>query len=114
MALVATVLAFSSGAIVSDTAYFASSAERYLANTVGMYASVPANEVNTLNAALTERAGELERREREIDARAREGSFITDPRTIYALSAILLIQLVLILANYAFDFRRAKLLTQQV
>jgi hypothetical protein len=105
--IVATILTFVSGA-VTDTRYLAVSTEKYLANAVGMYASVPENEINVLNAQLTQKSAELDRREREIDARGKDTPFITDPRTIYALSLILLVQLALILTNYALDFKRAR------
>ncbi|MFM2374767.1 MAG: hypothetical protein RLZZ234_762 [Candidatus Parcubacteria bacterium] len=108
LVIVALLLAFTSGVLISDTQQFAASGERYLANAVGMYAAVSSNEINTLNAALTNRAHELDAREREIDARAQGAAFITDPRTVYALSLILLVQLVLIVTNYALDFRRAR------
>jgi hypothetical protein len=106
--IVATILTFVSGAVVTDTRYLAVSTEKYLANAVGMYASVPENEINVLNAQLTQKSAELDRREREIGARAKDTPFITDPLTIYALSLILLVQLALILTNYALDFRRAR------
>jgi hypothetical protein len=108
MVAVAFLLAFSSGALISDTKQFAASGERYIANTVGMYASVPANEFNTLNAELEKRREVLDAREREIDARRDGAAFITDPRTIYALSLVLGIQLILILTNYILDYKRAR------
>ena len=50
--LVAAVLAFQSGAIVPGTALLGSAAERYLANTVSMSASVVPNSENTLATEL--------------------------------------------------------------
>lgn len=103
----ACVLAFASGVVVPDTRVLTVSTERYLANVVGMTASVQPNEFNTLATELKDRSEELDRREREIDARARQ-SIIAEPLTIAVLSAILGVQLLLIVANYYFDYRRSR------
>ena len=103
----ACLLAFASGVIVPDTRVLTMSTERYLANVVGMNASVPPNEINTLSAELSKRADQLDQREREIDARAR-GNIFANPLVMYTLIAILTLQLVLIVTNYALDYRRSR------
>lgn len=107
MVVVAVLLAFASGVVVPDTRALTLSTERYLANVVGIGASVELNEVNMLNAELSKQALELDRREREIDARAR-GNIFANPTVTYTLIAILALQLVLIVMNYALDYRRAR------
>lgn len=103
----ACLLAFASGAIVPDTRVLTMSTERYLANVVGMNAAVEPNEINTMSADLNKRADQLDLREREIDARAR-GNIFTNPTVMYMLIAILSLQLMLIVANYILDYRRAR------
>jgi hypothetical protein len=105
--VVAVLFAFASGAVVPDTRVLTISTERYLANVVGVGASVPQNEFNTLATELAQRSDELEQREREIDARARTQVF-ANPITMYTLIAILVLQLILIVTNYALDYRRAR------
>ncbi len=106
--LVAAVLAFQSGAIVPGTALLGSAAERYLANTVSMSASVVPNSENTLATELKARETELDSRERSIDARAKDTASISGPYATYILSSILLGQLLLIIANYVFDYLRER------
>jgi hypothetical protein len=103
----ALLFAVSSGAVVPDSRVLVGPTERYLANVVGMSASVAPNELNTLASELSQRADELERREREIDARAR-GDLLANPITTYTLGAILVLQLLLIVANYVLDYRRSR------
>jgi hypothetical protein len=103
----ACVFAFASGAVVPDTRVLTLSTERYIANVVGMTASVEPTEINTLSGELAKRSDELDRREREIDARARSDAF-SNSSTLYVLTAILALQLVLIVTNYVLDFRRAR------
>lgn len=106
--VVAFVLAFESGAISKDTRALSLSTHSYLAQVVGMSAAVNPNELNVLTAEITALESELARREREIDARARDNALANSPYTIYILSAILVLQLALIVANYAFDFYRER------
>lgn len=101
------LLVFASGAIVTDTRVLTQSTERYLANVVGVGASVPANDVNTLSGELAKRSDELDRREREIDARVR-GDIFANPTVMYTLIAVLALQLLLIVTNYVLDYRRAR------
>ncbi len=103
----AFIFAFVSGAVVPDTRVLTLSTERYIANVVGMTASVEPTEINTLSGQLAKRSDELDRREREIDARARNDVF-ANATTVYVLTVILALQLVLIVTNYILDFRRAR------
>lgn len=111
--VVTAVLLFQSGIISQTTKNLTNNTGHYLANAVGMYASVAPNEVNTLTAEITRLEGVLEETESEL-AKAREIevnlSQQTNPTedTTYALSAILFIILVLIVLNYALDFVRAR------
>lgn len=83
-----------------------------VANVIGISAGVAPTELNTITAELTKRTTELDKREalvkeREINARATDSSasFVVSN---YILSAVLLLLLVLIITNYAFDFLRAR------
>jgi hypothetical protein len=105
--LVALLLVFDSGIISNTTHELSYSAQRSLANVVGVGASVSPNEFNVITAELQKQRAELDQREREIDARAREGS-TNDTTSTYILSAILFILLCLILMNYVLDFVRSR------
>lgn len=106
--LVAFVLAFESGVVSKDTRALSLSTHSYLAQVVGMSAAVNPNDLNVLTAEITALESELERREREIDARARDNALANSPYAVYILSAILLLQLALIVTNYIFDFYRER------
>jgi hypothetical protein len=103
----ASIFAFVSGIVISDTRALTVSTERYLATVVSMTASVPPTELNALSTELKTRSDELDRREREIDARARTDVF-AQAKTTYIIGAILLMQLCLIVANYVLDYRRGR------
>ena len=106
--LVATILAFESGAVIPETALLSHITLGQLANVVGMHASVPTNEINTLALELQRRSTELDTREREINAQARDTAITSHPYVTYILAAILSGQLVLIILNYVFDYLRAR------
>lgn len=112
--LVAVVLAFESGAVIPETALLSKVATQQLANAVGMYASVPSNEINTLAADLQRKSTELDTREREINAQARGAAIVSNPYVTYILAAVLSGQLLLIILNYIFDYRRERRRALQV
>ncbi len=110
--LVASVLVFQSGLFIPGTALLSLSARHYVANVIGISASVETTEISALTAELTRRGQELDQREsaltaREIDAQARDVGTSFDASD-YLLSAILLLLLLLITANYFFDFMRER------
>jgi hypothetical protein len=107
--LLASVLVFQSGLLSSTTRELSRNATLLIGNTVGVFASVPQNEINTLSSELQKRGEELDRREREIDARVRGNT--SDQMTTLVLSAILFLLLVLIVINYILDFLRTRRLT---
>lgn len=105
--LVGLVLVFDSGLMTKESPALSDGAVQYLANAVGIVATVPATEVNTLAADLEMRSAELDRREREIDAQARYTALGTNTST-YVLSSILLLLLALIISNYVLDIMRER------
>jgi hypothetical protein len=104
------VLMFDSGVVSPVTRDLSDGALRYTASVVGVVAQVPETELNRLSADLRMRDEELDRREREIDARVLASE--TQNRSTYVLSGILLILLALIVTNYALDIARARRMTQ--
>jgi hypothetical protein len=110
----AFVLVFQSGLVSQTTNELARGTELYLANAIGMSASVEPTELNQLTARLTqmeqemtERESALREREIEVGLRADDGVPATDPTT-YILASILFILLVLIVLNYVLDYLRAR------
>jgi len=104
--VVGLVLLFDSGIALDNSREISDGAVKYLANTVGIVATVPSNEVNTLAMELQARIDQVEQREREINAQARD-SMSVDTST-YILSSILLLLLALIVTNYALDYIRER------
>lgn len=109
----ALVLLFESGLVSESTERLALQTNMYLANAVGMYASVAPTELNTYTAELTKRERELDNREAALREREIAIGLSTDsaPRTdttTYVLASILFILLVLILLNYVLDYLRAR------
>lgn len=109
--LTAVVMIFDGGFIAPVTKELSNNTWNYLAQSIGVFAGVPENEINVITKELTEREQALNEREanlaeREIDAR----DYGTGNRDIslYVLSAILFILTVLILLNYAMDWLRVK------
>jgi hypothetical protein len=104
----ACVLAFESGLFSPVTKQLSDDTRLYLANSVGMFASIEPNELNVITARLTERERELDAREREIAAREMDTGSNGSATTTFILSAFLFILLVLIVLNYVLDFLRAR------
>lgn len=110
--VVAVVLLFESGLLIESTATMSQNTHLYLANAVGMSASIQPTELNQFTAALTAKEKELAEREaslreREISVNISGGSQNTDKAT-YILSSILFILLVLIMLNYTLDYLRIR------
>jgi hypothetical protein len=103
--IVAFTLLFQSGVASSTTKQFSFQTEMYLANVVGITASVPENEINQLSAGLEKRKNELDERERNIRQLERN-TVSLDDRTTYLLSVTLFILLILIVLNYVMDIVR--------
>jgi predicted PurR-regulated permease PerM len=101
----AITLLFTSGIVSSYTKNITYHTEEYLANVIGMQASVLPNEINTLSAQLEQKSREL--KEREIAVALKEQSATTVDTTTFVLSIILFILTLLITLNYVFDFIRA-------
>lgn len=106
------MLVFDSGIISESTAKLSNGTQNYLANAVGMTASVAPTELNQFTAQLTEREKELSSREqalreREIEVGLNGGGQSNDYST-YLLASILFIMLVLILLNYVLDYIRSR------
>lgn len=108
----AIALVFESGILSESTARLSQNTYAYLANAIGMSASVKPTELNQLTASLTEKEQELAAREaalleREIAIDLSTGTTNNDNAT-YILASILFILLVLILLNYTLDYLRAR------
>jgi hypothetical protein len=110
----AIALVFESGILSESTARLSQGTHAYLANAIGMSASVQPTELNTLTAELTAMQTELEAREAslrereiavEIPMGATTGNNVT---ATYVIASILFILLVLILLNYVLDYLRAR------
>jgi hypothetical protein len=111
------LLIFDSGLISPVTRQLSNNTINYLASTgSGVFASVPANEYNTLSAQLAEQqrildAREALLREREIATRSFGEQSDIDYST-YILSTILFIIIVLLVLNYAMDWARVRRYSQ--
>lgn len=108
----AIALVFESGILSESTAKISMDTHAYLANAIGMSASVEPTELNRYTAKLTSMERDLEAREaalreREIAVDLSSGSSNNDTAT-YVLASILFILLVLILLNYALDYLRIR------
>ena len=108
----ALILLFESGLINHSTSILALQTNQYLANAVGMSASVEPNELNTYTARLTEQKNLLDAREaairdREIQIGLASGEN-PNQTTTYVLASILFVLLLLIILNYALDYLRAQ------
>lgn len=108
--VVAVVLLFESGLLAPTTKLLADNARQYLANAVGINASVTPNELNQLTAELTAQKHDLDRREASLSEReiavglnSEGGSSVL---STFVLSLVLFILLVLILLNYTLDYLR--------
>jgi len=99
----AFVLLFESGLVHESTALLSKNTHQYLANAVGVGASVDPTELNTVTAELTAAKMELQR-EREINVGLTERG--GNDSAVYILSGILFVLLVLIILNYTLDYLR--------
>jgi hypothetical protein len=111
-AVCAFVLLFESGLVDESTRTLSQNAHQYVANTVGVGASVRPNELNQLTAELTEQRQLLNEREaalreREIEVELATGGN-TNQQSTYLVAALLFILLVLIVTNYILDYLRAQ------
>ncbi|MEN9920295.1 MAG: hypothetical protein RL538_188 [Candidatus Parcubacteria bacterium] len=107
----AFVLLFESGLVHESTVLMSQNTHQYLANAVGVGASIEPTELNSLTAELTAQKLALQQREsaiaeREIDIGLAQGE--SKDTTIYILSGILFVLLVLIVLNYTLDYLRYK------
>ncbi len=108
----AVVLVFESGLVSKSTVDLSRNAHLYVANAIGMSASVQPTELNQLTSALTQQQRDLDAREaalheREINVGISNGVGGND-YTTYVLAGILFVLLVLILLNYILDYLRLR------
>ena len=111
----AFALIFDSGILFPVTKQFSDNTISYVAGTagsVGMFASVPQNELNTLSAQIAEQQKMLDAREatlraREISARGYDSGGSIDYST-YIISVVLFILTVLLVLNYVMDWVRIR------
>jgi ABC-type multidrug transport system permease subunit len=109
--VVALVLVFESGLLSETTAQLSQTTELYLANAIGMSASVESTELNQMTAQLTAQKLLLDQREaalREREINIEFGNGNSTDYSTYVLASILFILLVLILLNYTLDYLRYK------
>lgn len=109
--VVAVVLLFESGLVIKTTAQLSQNTHNYLAQAVGMSASVKPNDLNVVTAELAKQkqlldAREASLREREISVELNAGG--TNERNTFIVAGILLVLLILIVTNYALDFMRGR------
>jgi hypothetical protein len=110
----ACVLVFESGLISDTTSRLSTQTHSYLANAIGVGASVQPTELNRYTAQLTQRERELDAREEAIAQREIEVELAGGPggqqneTATYLLASILFILLLLILLNYVLDYLRIK------
>jgi len=111
MVIVALMLLFDGGYISPLSKQLSDSTIQYVANSIGIFASVEPNELNQITAELSKRENELDTREaalREREISARDFGGNDSDVSVYILSVILFILTVLIVLNYAMDFIRAR------
>lgn len=108
----ACVLLFDGGFVAPITKQLSEHTTHYVAQSVGLFAAVEPNEINTYTAALTAKERELEQREAAVAEReiANRGFAASDTRDTspYVLSTILFILTVLMVINYVLDWSRAR------
>jgi hypothetical protein len=109
----ALTLVFESGLISTSTVALSKNTHQYLANAIGMSASVEPTELNLYTAQLTQKERELEDREaalieREILVGLSQSENPGNNTTTYILASILFILLILIILNYTLDYLRLK------
>lgn len=103
-----SALIFDSGLVLEETKLFSTSTQQYLANVVGVKASVEPTEMNQLTAKITELEGELEEKERLIAVSIKDNSVGGVDKSTLILSIIVGVLLVLIILNYILDFIRMR------
>ncbi|KXK00218.1 MAG: hypothetical protein UZ19_OD1000133 [Parcubacteria bacterium OLB19] len=103
-----SALIFDSGLVLEETKLFSTSTQQYLANVVGVKASVEPTEMNQLTAKITELEGELEEKERLIAVSIKDNSVGGIDKSTLILSIIVGVLLVLIILNYILDFIRMR------
>lgn len=109
------VLMFQSGFIDERSTALFNTTTDYLAANVGMSVSVAPTEYNAITAELTRQKLLLDQREATIEDREIFLNLETQPadensnnRTTYLLAAVLFVQLILIVLNYALDYLRSR------
>jgi hypothetical protein len=107
----AFILLFQTGLVFKPTQQLSQHTQNYLANAIGMSASVEPTELNSLTAELTAQKLALSAREsavaeREIAVNLAQGG--PDQRATYVMAAILFILLLLIILNYVLDYLRSR------
>lgn len=108
----ALLLVFESGIVSHATLLLSINTHQYLAQSVGMTATVEPTELNSITAELTKQRLLLDNREaalkeREIEIGLRE-SGTSNTTAIYVLSVIVFILLLLIVTNYILDYLRVR------
>jgi len=110
--VVATVLIFDSGLLVPTTARFSDHTQQYLASAIGVSVGVPENDVNRLTTRIAELELALDAQSRVSGDRELALGLQTAPAgsqtSVYVLSGILFILLLLIVLNYVLDFYRSR------
>lgn len=111
-ATLALVLLFESGLLHESTKSLSKNTHQYVANVIGVGASVRPTELNQLTAELTEQRMLLQEREAALRQREIEVEFAatqtSNERVTYVIAALLFILLVLIVTNYILDYLRAQ------
>ncbi len=106
------VLLFDSGFVIPATKHISDNTVLYLSSaSVGVFGSVPQNEINNLTAQIAERERELNLREASLNDREIAARSFSDNDTNYStyiLSAILFLILVLLVLNYILDYTRVR------
>jgi len=105
----AFVLLFESGIVSETTTQLSQNTHQYLANAVGVGASVQPNELNLLTAEVTKEKLALAEREalvseREIAVAISSSENTSNDYVTYIMASILFILLVLIILNYILDY----------
>jgi sulfur transfer complex TusBCD TusB component (DsrH family) len=107
----AIMLVFDSGLLSSTTHEISLDTQHYLANVIGIQASVTPTEINMITAELSQRDRDLTAREQEIEAREisvnLQNEVSSTDYSTFVLSLLLFILLILIVTNYALDYLRA-------
>ena len=112
----ALILLFDSGLLSPLTKRISQDTQQYVATAIGVGASVPPTEINTLTAEITKKNQELVQREEAVKEREIAVGIVDDEPvkqadsdiSTYILSVLLFIIIVLIVLNYALDFARER------